>query len=295
MNKQEFLKDLQSRIRILADAEQQDILAEYAQHIDLRTASGLSEEEAIRDFGDPGQLASEILEAYHVDPARLMAEPSGKEAADMVGALRRAGSKAGGTLRRLGIRIASSVCSIGQRLSAGVNRLGRWTVSFFHQCGLALRRLFRRPSQSESTVPQSVKEDPHMNVVSTPSHRGHQVLRAVKRLCTGLLRLLWNLLLALCAVPFIAAGMLALVGIGLLAVLLIQGYPLIGILLCCLGAVLCCAAILGLGITLIWHRPLPAENPEESQATEASPAEIIVRTVELAASQPEREEVNHHA
>ena len=47
MNKQEFLNELQSRIRILEEAEQQDILAEYAQHIDLRTAGGLSEEEAI--------------------------------------------------------------------------------------------------------------------------------------------------------------------------------------------------------------------------------------------------------
>lgn len=40
MNKQEFLNELQSRIRILEEAEQQDILAEYAQHIDLRTAGG---------------------------------------------------------------------------------------------------------------------------------------------------------------------------------------------------------------------------------------------------------------
>ena len=68
MNKQEFLNELQSRIRILEEAEQQDILAEYAQHIDLRTAGGLSEEEAIRDFGNPEELAAEILEAYHVDP-----------------------------------------------------------------------------------------------------------------------------------------------------------------------------------------------------------------------------------
>ena len=61
MNKQEFLNELQSRIRILEEAEQQDILAEYAQHIDLRTAGGLSEEEAIRDFGDIRQLTEENI------------------------------------------------------------------------------------------------------------------------------------------------------------------------------------------------------------------------------------------
>ena len=60
MNKQEFLNELQSRIRILEEAEQQDILAEYAQHIDLRTAGGLSEEEAIRDFGNPEELAADL-------------------------------------------------------------------------------------------------------------------------------------------------------------------------------------------------------------------------------------------
>ncbi len=68
-NKAWFLKELQSRIAVLEDAEQQDILAEYAQHIDLRVAGGLTEEEAIQDFGDLDQLASEILEAYHVKPA----------------------------------------------------------------------------------------------------------------------------------------------------------------------------------------------------------------------------------
>ena len=43
-NKAWFLKELQSRIAVLEDAEQQDILAEYAQHIDLRVAGGLTED-----------------------------------------------------------------------------------------------------------------------------------------------------------------------------------------------------------------------------------------------------------
>ena len=36
--------------------------------------------------------------------------------------------------------------------------------------------------------------------------------------------------------------------------LLVQGYPLVGVTLCCLGGAACCVGILGLGSGLIWHR-----------------------------------------
>ena len=68
-NKESFLKELQNGLAVLAESEQQDILAEYAQHIDMRIAGGLTEEEAIQDFGDIHQLTAEILAAYHVNPA----------------------------------------------------------------------------------------------------------------------------------------------------------------------------------------------------------------------------------
>ena len=122
MNKQEFLNELQSRIRILEEAEQQDILAEYAQHIDLRTAGGLSEEEAIRDFGNPEELAAEILEAYHVDPARVEAPPSQPLVGVSSGLKRTAGrcrrflGRIGGGLRSLASQIAAWWGSLGQRL-----------------------------------------------------------------------------------------------------------------------------------------------------------------------------------
>lgn len=53
---------------MLEEREQQDILDEYAQHIDMKIQNGMSEEEAIRDFGPVKELAAEILEAYHVNP-----------------------------------------------------------------------------------------------------------------------------------------------------------------------------------------------------------------------------------
>lgn len=68
MNRQEFFDELREYLKILEDEEQEDILAEYSQHIEMKMKSGLSEEEAIRDFGQVKELAGQILEAYHVNP-----------------------------------------------------------------------------------------------------------------------------------------------------------------------------------------------------------------------------------
>ena len=68
MNKTEFLNELEKRIRVLEKNEIKDILSEYSQHIDMRMESGLSEADAIKDFGNMDDLAAEILEAYHVNP-----------------------------------------------------------------------------------------------------------------------------------------------------------------------------------------------------------------------------------
>lgn len=51
MKKQEFLEELKGYLKVLQDEEQEDILDEYSQHIEMKKERGLSEEEAIRDFG----------------------------------------------------------------------------------------------------------------------------------------------------------------------------------------------------------------------------------------------------
>ncbi len=66
MNKKEFLSALRETLAVLKEEELRDIIDEYEQHIDMKVANGLSEEEAIADFGDYKELTSELLEAYHV-------------------------------------------------------------------------------------------------------------------------------------------------------------------------------------------------------------------------------------
>ena len=56
MTKTEFLALLEQRLMVLNDDERADLLSEYEQHIEMKVASGLSEEDAIADFGDPEEL-----------------------------------------------------------------------------------------------------------------------------------------------------------------------------------------------------------------------------------------------
>jgi hypothetical protein len=66
MTKQAFLDKLKSRLSILDDNEVEDILSEYAAHIDQKVASGKTEEQAIADFGDFNELVKAILSAYKI-------------------------------------------------------------------------------------------------------------------------------------------------------------------------------------------------------------------------------------
>ena len=111
-SKESFLKELQKGLAVLAESEQQDILAEYAQHIDMRMAGGLTEEEAIRDFGDIRQLTAEILAAYHVNPSYAAGGGKAVHLPNPRPALGRALSRVGGVLQGAGRRIAADDVSL---------------------------------------------------------------------------------------------------------------------------------------------------------------------------------------
>ncbi len=68
MNKAVFLNKLNERLSVINEEERKDLLNEYAAHIDMKVAEGLSEEEATAGFGDFDELIADLLAAYHVDP-----------------------------------------------------------------------------------------------------------------------------------------------------------------------------------------------------------------------------------
>ncbi|NLC54443.1 MAG: DUF1700 domain-containing protein [Erysipelothrix sp.] len=70
MNKLKFETYLREKLSILKQSEIDEIINEYLQHIDMRKADGVSEEAAIKDFGDLDDLVDEILDAYKIDTSK---------------------------------------------------------------------------------------------------------------------------------------------------------------------------------------------------------------------------------
>ena len=67
MNKNEFLNQLRKRLSVLSQDEIEELISEYSEHIDHKMCEGKSEEEAVNDFGDLGELSRSILQAYKLN------------------------------------------------------------------------------------------------------------------------------------------------------------------------------------------------------------------------------------
>ncbi|MDO4267269.1 MAG: DUF1700 domain-containing protein [Eubacteriales bacterium] len=90
MDKNTFIRELKQALSVLEEGEQSDIIGEYEQHIDMKVKNGLTEEEAIADFGDLKKLAAEILAAYHVRADYAADGNTGDEKAENDGLRRKA-------------------------------------------------------------------------------------------------------------------------------------------------------------------------------------------------------------
>ena len=58
MTKKDFLDKLREKLEILKSDEVEDIINEYSEHIDEKVKSGVSEEDAILEFGDFNELVT---------------------------------------------------------------------------------------------------------------------------------------------------------------------------------------------------------------------------------------------
>lgn len=227
MNKEMFLKDLQKHLEILEDREQQDILEEYAQHIDIKMQNGQSEEDAIRDFGPVTELAAEILEAYHVKPE--FGESRKKKGLPGIPEM---------NLKEE----ARKLTSFGDGFKQGWEALGRGAGKTFHSMGQAVKKFFcwisgpfRRKKRAEKRSDGIFRK----------------ILRGLSRLICWCLWLCWNLFWMTLT---LGAGLLALMllfTLGTLLILMFQEYPLGGVSLMCLGGFLAAGSMSGLCFSLI--------------------------------------------
>ncbi len=358
MNKNEFLEALKRALAVLDEAELQDIIDEYEQHIDMKTANGLTEEEAIADFGDFKELTAELLEAYHVraDYAEVnrfqtesfgkgrayqaqagyggtngskpeQAASAGKTAeqedgsatcgAERTGWLRNrkpvaadggAGNSDQGFAAGLWKRI-SGVCS---RLWQGTKSAAGWLRNAAKQTGIRLWKALLwcwhkicRPfvwlagllgfgagaASGGRTVPDGAEEP----ALSKEKKGGGRVMgrrsiwavmgggiaafcRGCVGACVWCIRMAWNAF-CICTSVFVGIlGIFFLFAFGMLAILVISGYPLGGAVIGVLGATVSFFAAAGFVMTLLWKKRPAVEA--------AAPGETEVNG---------REEENDHA
>lgn len=245
MDKREFLKELGKYLEILEEQEQQDILNEYSQHIEMKMKKGMSEEEAIEDFGDLEVLAAEILSAYHI---KLQEKAVGEH--NSVQKMTERGKEC---VRN----ISAAARGAGGRLWKGM----KWLVKTPYA---ALCSLWKKMPKIEKR--EKKQGDNH-------SMEKYGFMKGIKNFivrtwdfCVSAVSwcIIWAFNLALMFLAMVAGIMaiLCLFGFGLLFVLMLAGYPFIGVTLACLGGLIMCGAFMVLVFLFIRLKEKDVEKEE---------------------------------
>jgi len=302
MDKKTFINELKTALSVLQEDELNDIINEYEQHIDMKMKNGLSEDEAIADFGSLSELTADILEAYHVR-------------ADYAGGRKKAflpNDKAAG--KELLQQTGKTCKAAGEKAAHGLRGLGAWLLGilvFWKQAALGTwkklsgrwqeRKRKRLEAADVGDSDASVKKP--LSLTSAPSRlmppgrasrekkpAGRQLGRSLSSLlhwgisfignCFRLflrtalwcIRTAWNV----CWIGFslfcAGFGLLSLFLFGLLTVLWLQHYPLAGVTVGCLGLVCCFFSAAGLGLTLVRRKKKPETKTSLPELeTEAEP------------------------
>ena len=275
MSKEAFLTELAGHLKVLEEREQQDILDEYAQHIDMKIQNGMSEEEAIGDFGPVKELAAESLEAYHVNPEYGDSSRRGKIDFESAASTAEQGIRsAGGFLKKA-----------GKKLGQWISEVCAWIGKPFHRKSMG--KPVEQPEGAESTVGQETAADSAASEKSTAgyspaasrkAYTGSEqgilgkfigfcrdilkgcgrligsAVRILRKLLVWILHICWDLLrwgvrlcwnlFWFCGAICLALGTIAAIFcFGALLILCFQGYPLIGVTLMSLGGLLCGGAL----------------------------------------------------
>ena len=288
MNKAEFLHILRERLSILDENELEDILSEYEQHIDLKAAGTMTEEAAIADFGDIGELTAEILEAYHVRADFDRNKEPEKKNESHKNAVMRAGRK------------ISDSCKKGwESFLQGLENIGLFVQKWAGKCRTAIHNLFSgKKNTEEKAEKKAAKRNGNLkkNRLLSFGSREHEEKRdkmenkkritlfsVIGMMCKGCaaavmwcVKAIWNVF---CTCAGLLTGLFACVCIFILGttiVLLAMGYPLLGILLAVLGLTMCTCSFTVLCFTLIIRRKGQAGESTGTAVREADEEEETV-------------------
>lgn len=232
MKKEEFSSRLRKNLSVLEEREIQDIVEEYEQHIDMKIKEGLTEEAAIKDFGELQELTSGILEAYHVK-ADYNADKK---------------STSFEKVREESLKATNAIGKGAGVLGKGVGTAGRWSVQQMKKLWSILIIPFL---QIKAMLKNSKKKA-----------QGRGFMGKIWLLLIGTCELLWKgikwclWLMWNCfwlGMAIIAgSGTLGFIFIiGILVVLLLSGYPVIGVTIFSIGGGMMSAALTCLCIALL--------------------------------------------
>lgn len=254
MNKTEFLAALEARLRVLDKREINDIIDEYAQHIDMKLASGMAEADAIGDFGSLDELAAEILTAYHINPAydekyneKDKAEPAEAPPIPQPDAADRGHKGAAYALDSAGKRLKAAFAACGRGIRSGFSLIGRgiraiWqgicTVCAFI-CGLLVKAWEALMGKTQPQMVEMHGEDGSVFIAAEPVKKPGLLPRLI-RFCFYL-ALAFVVLVALVPLTLFLLGFVFC--FGTLLVMQLSGYPLLGPLLVFFGLTLMGAAL----------------------------------------------------
>lgn len=262
MDKATFLIELQRNIGMLDDSEQKDIIDEYAQHIDMKVSNGMSEKEAIEDFGDFEDFVRDVLSAYHVkapfdqakqcsqeaNPAPAQGEPwsEGRKRSAFA-------SEAIKTARRCAAKATEAT-------KAASNRISDLTQSHDEN---------PMPAKGE---PDSAPSRPRKRDAGRLLHPAGTIWAFFK----SFLRWAWNAAVIVAALSALLAAIFFVFSGGVGLVLLAQGYPLVGLSVAFAGAAIAFGSLTYLLTRLIAGRKSDTPSSCDERASsvwQASPAE----------------------
>lgn len=220
MTKVEFLKHLEKLLHVLNEKERTDILNEYTQHIDFKMESSrLSEEAAIKDFGDINELACEILDAYNVNPNYK----------------KMAITKFSFSWKKLWLdtsNIFKHMREIYKKICSSINSR---RDKIMNKIKLAIKAISK---DSSVNLEKKKEERPKMEVKA-----GFKVFRDY---ITQVLYFLWKMFVVICLLPVVVWEFILVIGFGIFVVLAFIGYPVIGFTLIIVGLLMCTTAVIWL-------------------------------------------------
>ncbi len=250
MRKEEFLAKLRKNLSVLEEKEIQDIVEEYAQHIDMKMKEGLSEEAAIQDFGDLKELTAGILEAYHVK-----SDYTGEKSLDM-DKVKEEGRKA---TQKAATAISKGAGAIGR----GAGAAGRWGK---RQAGKLLqwvKKPFDRIKERLEVERQNAGKKGLLGRIWLMALGFCKIICKAFKWCV---LACWNLFWLFNAIFMVCNTLLCIFLFGMTAVLLSQGYPLLGVLLAVIGCGMVFAALTLLcGALMTWGKTAKADIKEKDK------------------------------